>query len=116
MAHPSNVPTTRDARVSPLIAKDSTVTPTSGSLELSANVVPAPSSFASEQNKEWENAMVDGPDAEMTDGAAHSKTRGVFMQGTSHVLDDVTEVTLKGDGFLPSFAIDEEATTNPSGA
>ncbi|GKE81085.1 hypothetical protein Tco_1551085, partial [Tanacetum coccineum] len=53
-------------------ANESTVTPTSGSLELSANVVSVSSVVASEQNKEWVNAMVDGSDAEMTDGVVHS--------------------------------------------
>ncbi|GJW87705.1 hypothetical protein Tco_0163045 [Tanacetum coccineum] len=99
LARPTNVPTSRDARVSPPIAKDSTVTPASKSLELSTNV--APTSF-----------------------------------GTSHVLDDATEVTVVGservsfgltdvvvalfacekrDGSLPSSIVDEEAVANPSG-
>ncbi|GJU47285.1 hypothetical protein Tco_1204551 [Tanacetum coccineum] len=90
------------------IAKESTVTPASESLELSANVVPVPSVVASEQNEEL---------------------------GTSHVLDDVAKVTVigsgrvsfgltdvvvalsvgeKGDGSLSSSAINEEATANPS--
>ncbi|GKB95988.1 hypothetical protein Tco_0982125 [Tanacetum coccineum] len=115
LAHPSNVPTTRVARVSPSIAKDSTVTPAFRSLELSSNVVPAPSAFASEQNEEWVNAMVDGLNAEMTDGAAHSKSGG--SERVSFGLIDVV-VTLsaseKGDGFLPFSTVDEEATTNPS--
>ncbi|GJX27134.1 hypothetical protein Tco_0233430 [Tanacetum coccineum] len=132
---PTNVPTLMDARVSPPIAKESTMTLASGSSELSTNVVPAPSTIASEQNEKWVNAMVDEPDAEMNDGAAHSKSGGVFMQGTSHVLDDAAEVTVvgskrvssgltdvvmalsageKGDGSLPSSVVDEEATTNPS--
>ncbi|GJY61269.1 hypothetical protein Tco_0461926 [Tanacetum coccineum] len=136
MVCPANVPTLRDARISPPIAKESTVIPASESLELSSNVVSAPSIVASKQNKEWVNAMVDGPDVEMTDGAAHSKSGGVFVQGASHVLDDVAKVTVvgskrvsfglvdvvvalsageKGDGSLPSFAVDEEATANPSG-
>ncbi|GKB43017.1 hypothetical protein Tco_0887959 [Tanacetum coccineum] len=42
----ANVPTSRDARVSPPITKELTVTPASESLELSANVVPAPSAVA----------------------------------------------------------------------
>ncbi|GKC93596.1 hypothetical protein Tco_1159038 [Tanacetum coccineum] len=109
LACPANVPTLRDARVSPPIAMESTVTPAFGSLELSANVVLAPSGVASEQNEEW---------------------------GTSHVLDDVAKVTVvgservssgltdvvvtysvgeKGDGSLPSSVVDAEATTNPSG-
>ncbi|GKB78990.1 hypothetical protein Tco_0945885 [Tanacetum coccineum] len=82
----------------------------------------------------WVNAMVDGPDAEMNDGAAHSKSKSVFVQGTSHVLVDVAKVTVvglervssgltdvvvalstgeKGDGSLPSSAVDEEAAANP---
>ncbi|GJY76770.1 hypothetical protein Tco_0481886 [Tanacetum coccineum] len=97
LAHSANVPTSRDARVSLPIAKESTVTPASKSLELSTNVAPASS-------------------------------------GTSHVLDDVAEVTMvgserassgltnvvvalfageNGDGSLPSSAVDEEADANP---
>nr|GEW45662.1 hypothetical protein [Tanacetum cinerariifolium] len=135
LACPTNVSTLRDAHVSPSIAKESTMTPASKSLELSTNVAPNSSIVALEKNKEWVNAIVDGPDAEMNDGAAHSKSGGVFVQGTSHVLDDVAEVTVvgsecvsssltdvvvalsagdKGDGSLPSSIVDEEATTNPS--
>ncbi|GJU47959.1 gag-pol polyprotein [Tanacetum coccineum] len=108
LAHPANVPTLRDACISPPIAKESTVTPASKSLEFSTNVAPAPFAVALEQNEEW---------------------------GTSHVLDDVAEVRVvgservssgltdvvvalsageKGDGSLPSSAVDEEAATNPS--
>ncbi|GKA29212.1 hypothetical protein Tco_0715457, partial [Tanacetum coccineum] len=136
LARPTNVLTSRDARVSPPIAKESTAIPASESLEFPANVVPASSVVALEQNKEWVNAMVDGSDLEMTDGATHAKSEGVFVQGTSYVLDDVAEVTVvgservssgptdvvvalsvgeKGDGSLLSFAADEEAAANPSG-
>ncbi|GKD48449.1 hypothetical protein Tco_1277425 [Tanacetum coccineum] len=101
-----------DSRVSPPIANESTVTPASKSLELSTNVAPASSVIALEQNE------------------------NVFMQGTSHVLDDAAEVTVIGservssgltdvvvslsacekhDGSLPSSAVDEEAAANPSG-
>ncbi|GJR37619.1 hypothetical protein Tco_1213303 [Tanacetum coccineum] len=90
-------------------AHESIVTPASESLDVSAIVFPASSAVASEQNEE---------------------------PGTSYVLDDVAEVTVvgsgrvssgltdvvmalsvleKGDGSLPSFAADEEATANPSG-
>ncbi|GKE15983.1 hypothetical protein Tco_1423560, partial [Tanacetum coccineum] len=117
-----------DTRVSPPIAKESTVTPVFKSLELSANVIPASSTVALEQNEEQASAAVDGSDLEMTDGAAHSKSGGVFVQGTSHVLDDVTEVTVvgsehvssgltdvvvalsageKGDGSAPSSTVEE---------
>ncbi|GKA72412.1 hypothetical protein Tco_0778628 [Tanacetum coccineum] len=130
-----NIPASKDARVSPPIVKESTMTPASKSLELPANVVPASSAITSEQNEEWVNAMVDGPDPEMIDGATHAKSRSAFMHGTSYVLDDVAEVTLvglervssgptdvfvahsiskKGDGSLLSSAADKEATTNPS--
>nr|GFB65202.1 hypothetical protein [Tanacetum cinerariifolium] len=60
----ANIPIPRDTCVSP-IAKESTVTPISKSLELSANVVPASS-------------------------------------GTSHVLDDVAEVTVVGSERVSS--------------
>ncbi|GJU31438.1 hypothetical protein Tco_1175027 [Tanacetum coccineum] len=108
LTRPANVPTSRDARVSPPIAKESIVTPASKSLELSTNVAPAPSAITLEQNKEW---------------------------GTSHALDDVAEVTVvgservssgpndvvvalfageKGDGLTPSSVAGEEAAVNPS--
>ncbi|GKG50593.1 hypothetical protein Tco_0521693, partial [Tanacetum coccineum] len=48
------------------------------------------------------NAMVDGSDPEMTDGATHAKSGGVFVQGTSHVLDDVAEVTVVGSERVSS--------------
>ncbi|GKE09093.1 hypothetical protein Tco_1412644 [Tanacetum coccineum] len=130
----ANVPILRDTRVSPLIVKESTVTPVSKSLELSANVAPVSSAVVSEQNEGQVSTAVDGSDLEMTDGAAHSKFGGVFVQGTSHVLDDVAEVTVvgservsssltdvvlalsageKGDGFSPSSTI-EEVVVPPS--
>nr|GEV01435.1 ribonuclease H-like domain-containing protein [Tanacetum cinerariifolium] len=76
------------------------------------------------QNKKWVSAMVDAPDAELTDDVDHSKNGGVFMHGTSHVLDDVAGVTMVGskrvsfdltDVVVALFATDEEATASPSG-
>ncbi|GKD64548.1 hypothetical protein Tco_1306656 [Tanacetum coccineum] len=131
----ANVPTSRDARISPPIVKESAVTSASKSLELSTNVALDSYVVSLKQNEEWVNAMVDGPDAEMNDGVAHYKSGSVFVQGTSHVLDDAAEVTVvgservssgltdvvvalsageKGDGSLPSSADDEEAAANPS--
>ncbi|GKC99105.1 hypothetical protein Tco_1169380 [Tanacetum coccineum] len=102
LVRPANVPIPMDTRVSPPIAKESTVKPVFKSLELSANVVPASSAVALEQNKEQES--------------------------TSHVLVDVAEVTVvglkrvssgltdvvvalsvseKGDGSAPSSTIEE---------
>ncbi|GKD30400.1 hypothetical protein Tco_1241178, partial [Tanacetum coccineum] len=69
----ANVPIPKDTRVSPPIAKESKVT-----------------------------LAVDGSDLEMTDGAAHSKSGGVFVKGTSHVLDDVAEVTVVGSERVSS--------------
>ncbi|GJS83162.1 hypothetical protein Tco_0749703 [Tanacetum coccineum] len=136
LACPVNVLASRDARVSPPITKESTVKPAFESLELPANVVLASSFVASEQNKEWVNAMVNGPDPEMTDGATHAKSKSTFVQGTSYVLDDVADVTVigskhissgptdvgvilsigkKGDGPLRSSVADKEATANPFG-
>nr|GEY27726.1 hypothetical protein [Tanacetum cinerariifolium] len=62
LARPANVPASRDARVSPPVAKELTVTLVSKSLE-------------------------------MIDGATHAKSESAFVHGTSHVLDDVAEVT-----------------------
>ncbi|GJT70890.1 hypothetical protein Tco_1030176, partial [Tanacetum coccineum] len=102
LVRPSNVPIPRDTRVSPPIAKESIVTPVSKSLELSANVVPASSAVALEQNEEQVSDAVDGSDLEMTNGVAHSKSGGDFNQGTSHVLDDVAEVTVVGSKRVSS--------------
>ncbi|GJW60598.1 hypothetical protein Tco_0109933 [Tanacetum coccineum] len=135
LARLANIPALRDARVSPPIAKESTVTPTFESLELPTNVVPSSSVVASEQNEEWVNDMVDGPNPKITDGAANAKSKSVFMQGTSCAFDDTIGVTevgserasfspseivvalsagKKGDGSLPSSTADEEAVANPS--
>ncbi|GJZ51380.1 hypothetical protein Tco_0605895 [Tanacetum coccineum] len=110
LAGPANVPTSRDARVSPSIVKESTVTPASKSLKLSTNVAPAPSVVALDQNKEWVNAMVDGPDAEKTDGVTASKSRR-SERVSSNPTDVVVALSIgeKGDGSLPSSAVDEEA-------
>ncbi|GJZ51817.1 hypothetical protein Tco_0606332 [Tanacetum coccineum] len=128
LVRPDNVPIPRDTRVSPPIAKESTVTPVPKSLELSANVAPVSSVVASEQNEEQVNAVVDGSDLEMADGAAPSKSGSVFVQGVSYVLDDVVEATAveserissvptnvvvalsvggKGDGSVPSSTVEE---------
>ncbi|GJW68417.1 hypothetical protein Tco_0122841 [Tanacetum coccineum] len=73
MVHPANVPVPKDTRVSPPITKESTMTPISKSLELSANVAPVSSTIASEQNEEQVNVVIDGSDLEMADGVAPSK-------------------------------------------
>ncbi|GJS44858.1 hypothetical protein Tco_0594979 [Tanacetum coccineum] len=60
LAHLVNVHVLRDSPISPPLVKGSTVTPTSKSLELPSNVIPASSTAALEPNEEWVNAMVDG--------------------------------------------------------
>ncbi|GJX07370.1 hypothetical protein Tco_0195302 [Tanacetum coccineum] len=73
---------------------ESIVTLVSLSLELLSNTIL--SSFAAlfEPNKEWVNAMVDGPDNEMIGGTGNGE---------------------KGDGSIPSSVVDEEAAATPSG-
>nr|GEW58233.1 hypothetical protein [Tanacetum cinerariifolium] len=93
LVHPANVPIPKDTRVSPPIAKELTVTPISKSLELSANVSPASFVVALEHNEEQVNDVADGLDLEMADGVPLSKSINVFVQGISHILDDVVEVT-----------------------
>nr|GEX08605.1 hypothetical protein [Tanacetum cinerariifolium] len=92
---PANVPTSRDTRVSPPIAKDSTMTPAFESLKLPANVVLASSAVASEQNEEWVNAMVVRPNPEMTDGSER-----ISFEPTNVVV--ALSVGEKGDGSFPS--------------
>nr|GEY14323.1 hypothetical protein [Tanacetum cinerariifolium] len=79
LASPANVPASKDACVSPSITKESTMTLASTSLKLLSNIVPTSSATALETNKEWVNAMVDGPDNEMVDAAANAKPGDVFM-------------------------------------
>ncbi|GKF94218.1 hypothetical protein Tco_0283918, partial [Tanacetum coccineum] len=81
---------------------DSTVTPSSESLELPTNVLLASSTVALEQNKEWVNAMVDGSGPEITNGVVNAKSGSVFVQGTSCVLDDTFEVTKVGSERVSS--------------
>ncbi|GJS47331.1 hypothetical protein Tco_0597452 [Tanacetum coccineum] len=134
LVRPANVPIPRGTRVSPPIAKESTVTPVSESLELSANVNFTASAVASEHNEEMVNAEVDGSDPKMTDDTAAVKSGHAFMQGIFVALNDVTELVEvgsgcvssgpddfvvalssheKGDGLDSSFAAGEEAVVNP---
>nr|GEW19448.1 hypothetical protein [Tanacetum cinerariifolium] len=108
-----NVPIPKDTRVSPPIAKESTVTPVSKSLEFFANVTPTSFVVASEQNEEHVNAA-----------------------GVSLILDDVVKVTVvesecvssgptdvvvalyvggKGDVLIPPSVASEEVVVNSSG-
>ncbi|GJT82108.1 hypothetical protein Tco_1056450 [Tanacetum coccineum] len=113
LVRPANVPIPRDTRVSPPIAKESTMTPASKSLELSANVVPASSAIASEQNEEQVNAAVDGSDLKMVDGAAPSKSGSHVSSGRTDVVVALS-VGGKGDVLIPSSVAVEEAVVNSS--
>ncbi|GKC23115.1 hypothetical protein Tco_1025265 [Tanacetum coccineum] len=114
--------------------KESTMTLASTSLDLLSNTVATSFAAALEPNEEWVNAMVDGPDNEMVDVAANAKPGDMFMQGVSHAVDDVIELTVtgskhasfgpgdvvvplsageKGDGSVPSSTI-EEVVAPPS--
>ncbi|GJS24518.1 hypothetical protein Tco_0453150 [Tanacetum coccineum] len=131
----TNVLTPRDAHVSPPITKESTVTPTFKSLELSANVDLIAFVVASEHNEEMVNVEIDGSDPKMTDDIVAAKSGHAFVQGVSVALDDVVElvgvgsgrvssgpnyvvVSLsageKGGGLIPSFVASEEAAVNSS--
>ncbi|GJS64380.1 hypothetical protein Tco_0678944 [Tanacetum coccineum] len=136
LARPANVPTSRDARVSPPITKESTMTPASKSLELSTNADLTPSVVASKYNEEMVNAEVDRSGPKMTDDIAAAKSGHAFVQGISIALQDVMELVVvgsgcassdpndvvvalsageKGDGLVPSSAAGEDAAANPSG-
>ncbi|GKB80661.1 hypothetical protein Tco_0947556, partial [Tanacetum coccineum] len=136
LARSTNVPALRDALFSPPLVKELTVTPASKSLEFPTNVIPASSTAALEINEECVNAMVDGPDHEMTDGAVNTNSGSAFMHGASYAIDDAAELTLigsehvspspsdvvvalsareKGDGSLPSSTANEKAAATPSG-
>ncbi|GJZ78974.1 ycf3-interacting protein 1, chloroplastic [Tanacetum coccineum] len=98
----ANVPILRGTRVSPPIAKESTVTPIYESLELYANVNFTASTVASEHNEEMVNTKVDGSDPKMTDDTAAVKSGHAFVQGISVALDDVAELVEVGSGRVPS--------------
>nr|GEW02497.1 putative reverse transcriptase domain-containing protein [Tanacetum cinerariifolium] len=101
LVHLANVPTSRKVRVSST-TKESTVTPTSKSLNLSTNFKFTDSAIASEHNKEMVNAEVDGSDPKMTDNTATVRVGARFLR------PNVVVVSLfahkKVDGLDPSFA------------
>ncbi|GJW00678.1 hypothetical protein Tco_1555929 [Tanacetum coccineum] len=134
LTRPANIPALRDTRVSPPLVKESTVTRISESFELPSNVVPSSSTAALEPNEEWVNAMVDGSDHEMTDDIVNAKSGSMFVQGASYVVDDDTKLTVigserissdpsnvvmalsvgeKGDGYVPTSTVNEEAAATP---
>ncbi|GKG42657.1 hypothetical protein Tco_0476955, partial [Tanacetum coccineum] len=96
----ANVPTPRDARVSHPIAKESTVTPASKSLELSANVDLTAFIVASKHNEEMINSDVGGSDLKMTNDIATVKSKQAFVQGNSVSLDDAIELVAVGSGRI----------------
>ncbi|GKA76404.1 hypothetical protein Tco_0782865 [Tanacetum coccineum] len=105
LARPANVLIPRDTRASPPIAKESTATPVSKSLELSVNVVLASSVVASERNEELVYAAVDGLDLEMADVAAVELERV-----SSGPIDVVVALFVDGKGnvLIPSSVAGEE--------
>ncbi|GJU81592.1 hypothetical protein Tco_1283957 [Tanacetum coccineum] len=112
LVRPANVPLPRGTRVSPPIAKESTVTPVYESLELYANVNFTASTVASEHNKEIVN--VEGISVSLVDVAE------LVEVGSGRVpsgLDDVVVALSaheKGDGLDSSSAAGEETGVNPS--
>ncbi|GJW65440.1 hypothetical protein Tco_0117324 [Tanacetum coccineum] len=108
LTRPANVPTSRDACVSPPITKESTVTPTFKSLELSTNSGLALSVVASEHNEEMVISVALEDVVELVVVGL-----GCASFGPNDVMVALF-VGEKGDGLVPSFAAGEEATTNPS--
>nr|GEY81322.1 hypothetical protein [Tanacetum cinerariifolium] len=125
-----------DARISPPITKESTVTPASKSLKLFTNDDFTPFVVVSEHNEEMVNAKVNGSDPNMTDDISTAKSRHAFMQGISIALEGVVVLVVvglgcissgpndvvvdlsageKGDGLVPSSVAGEDAAANPSG-
>ncbi|GKE82125.1 hypothetical protein Tco_1552125, partial [Tanacetum coccineum] len=92
LARPANIPPSRDARISPPTIKESTVTPASKSLKLSANVDLTNFVVAFEHNKEMVNAEVDGTNPKMTDDTVAAKSEHAFVQGISVTLENVVEL------------------------
>ncbi|GJY42771.1 putative reverse transcriptase domain-containing protein, partial [Tanacetum coccineum] len=64
--------------------------------KLLSNVVPTSSTTTLELNEEWVNAMVDGPDHEITYGAVNAKPSSIFsIKHCSSLLFTVTSVNLE---------------------
>ncbi|GJV13381.1 hypothetical protein Tco_1354922 [Tanacetum coccineum] len=102
LTHPDNVLALRNARVSPPFAKESTVTPASAFLELPYNIAPASSVAALEPNKEWVNAMVDGPDYDVTGDANKDKPTEILFQRVFHAVDAYGDLFVEGSGCVSS--------------
>ncbi|GJY29770.1 hypothetical protein Tco_0405537 [Tanacetum coccineum] len=94
LARPANAPALRDARVSPLVVKESTMTPAFASLELPSN-----------------------------NGASHAVDNDVELTliGSERVSSGLSDVVValfiggKGDGSLPSSIVDKEVVATSSG-
>nr|GEZ26789.1 hypothetical protein [Tanacetum cinerariifolium] len=135
LARLANVPPSKDARVSLPTTKESTVTPASKSLDLSANVDITAYVVSFEHNEGMVNAEVDGSDPNMTNDTVAAKFGHAFVQGIFVSLEDVVElmevgsgrasfgpndvvvalsVGEKGYGLVPSFSASEEAAANSS--
>ncbi|GJU71246.1 hypothetical protein Tco_1262651 [Tanacetum coccineum] len=98
LARSNNVPTSRNAHVSPPFTKESTMTPAFASLELPSDTAPTSSIAALEPNEEWVNAMVDGPDYDMIGDADKDKPKKIFVQRVSHAVDADGDLVVDGSG------------------
>ncbi|GKF63562.1 hypothetical protein Tco_0187010, partial [Tanacetum coccineum] len=102
LARSDNVPALKYACVSPPFAKELTVTLASTSLELPSDTAPASSVAALEPNKEWVNAMVDGPDYDVTGDADKDKPTEILVQRVSHAVDADGDLVVEGLGRVSS--------------
>ncbi|GKD63693.1 hypothetical protein Tco_1305801 [Tanacetum coccineum] len=101
LARPTNVPPSRDARVSPPTIKESTVTHASKSLELSTNADLTPSVVAFEHNEDMDAVEL----VEVGSRRASSGPNDVVV---------ALFAGEKGDGLVPFSVAGEEAAVNPS--
>nr|GEV31471.1 hypothetical protein [Tanacetum cinerariifolium] len=106
----TNVPISKDARVSFPIANESTVTPASKSFELSANVDLTASVVASEHDEEMVSMFFILDDAVELVGVGS----GCVSSGPNDVVVALSSGE-KGDGLTPSSVASKEAAINPSG-
>ncbi|GKC95295.1 hypothetical protein Tco_1160737 [Tanacetum coccineum] len=109
LVRPANIPTPWDARVSPPVAKESTVTPASKSLELSANFDLTTFVFAFEHNEEMGMSVLLDDVVELVGVGS-----GRVSSGPNDVVVALS-ASEKGDGLTPSSVVGKKAVVNPSG-
>nr|GEU91307.1 hypothetical protein [Tanacetum cinerariifolium] len=106
LAHLNNVPTSKNARVSPLFTKESTMTLAFTSLKLPSDTALASFVAALEPNEEWVNGMVDGTVYDMISNADKDKLTEIFVQRISHAVDADGDLVVEGSRRISSGPLD----------